>query len=348
LVPTLLARTGVPGAQIAVIDEGAVVWTGNYGLADLSRSQPVTGSTLFNIGSVSKTVAAWGVLALVDARADLELDSPVQRYLTRWRIPESEFNVNKVTLRRLLSHTSGLSVLPASESFTYPSSLEGILSKSYGTFGRFRLVRTPGASFEYNNGNYTLLELLVEEVTDVKFAIYVRQTVLQPLGMDVSTYTPRPDLLATPYDENRQPLAQAHADVGNASGGLYTAAADLARLVAAAMRGADGSPPGRGILRPETIATMITPAPETGGRYGLGYKILPVSDTLRMIGHDGSNPGWNATFMAAPEKGVGIVVLTNSRGGGTIVADIVCTWADWETNIELTGLCDGPNPIPRR
>jgi hypothetical protein len=93
---------------------------------------------------------------------------------------------------------------------------------------------------------------------------------------------------------------------------------------------------------------MITPAPETGGRYGLGYKILPVSDTLKMIGHDGSNPGWNATFMAAPGKGVGIVVLTNSRAGAMIVADVVCTWAEWETDIELTGLCHGPNPIPRR
>lgn len=348
LVPTLLARTGVPGAQIAVIDKGAVVWTGNYGLADLSRSQPVTEGTLFNIGSVSKTVAAWGVLALVEARADLALDSPVQQHLTRWRIPPSEFDVNGVTLRRLLSHTSGLSVLPASESFTYPPSLEGILSQSYGAFGRLRLVRTPGASFEYNNGNYTLLELLVEEVTGLKFARYMRQAVLGPLGMDVSTYTPRADLLATPYDEKTQPRPQAHADVGDASGGLYTTAADLARLVAAAMRGPDGSPPGRGILRPETVATMITPAPETGGRYGLGYKMLPVSDTLRMIGHDGSNPGWNATFMAAPEKGVGIVVLTNSRAGAAIVADIVCTWADWETGIELTGLCDGPKPIPRR
>jgi CubicO group peptidase (beta-lactamase class C family) len=93
---------------------------------------------------------------------------------------------------------------------------------------------------------------------------------------------------------------------------------------------------------------MIRPAPETGGRYGLGYKILPVSDTLKMIGHEGSNPGWNATFMAAAEKRVGIVVLTNASRGATIVADIVCTWADWETDIELTGLCDGPNPIPRR
>jgi CubicO group peptidase (beta-lactamase class C family) len=348
LVPELLRRNAVPGAQIAVIDDGAVAWSGNYGLANALQSRPVADSTLFNIGSVSKTVAAWGVLALVDARADLELDAPVQQYLTRWRIPESEFDVNKVTFRRLLSHTSGLSVLPASESFTYPSSLEGILSNSYGDFGRFRLARTPGVSFEYNNGNYTLLELLVEELTDLEFATYMRQAVLGPLGMDVSTYTPRSDLLATPHDENRQPLPQAHADVGDASGGLYTTATDLASLVAATMRGSDGSPPGRGILRPETVATMITPAPETADRYGLGYKILPVADTLRMIGHDGSNPGWVATFMAAPEKGVGIMVLTNSRAGAAIVADIVCTWADWETDIELRGLCDGPRPIPRR
>ncbi|HXG48582.1 MAG TPA: serine hydrolase domain-containing protein, partial [Methylomirabilota bacterium] len=182
-MPELLARHSVPGAQIAVIDQGAVAWCGSYGFADLSLSRPVTDRTLFNVGSVSKTVAAWGVLALVDARADLELDSPVERFLTRWHIPESEFDANAVTVRRLLNHTSGLSVLPASESFTYPSSLEGILSQSYGAFGRFRLVRAPGTLFEYNNGNYTLLELLIEEVTGSKFSTYMRQVVFEPLGM---------------------------------------------------------------------------------------------------------------------------------------------------------------------
>ncbi|HXG47809.1 MAG TPA: serine hydrolase domain-containing protein, partial [Methylomirabilota bacterium] len=209
-------------------------------------------------------------------------------------------------------------------------------------------VRAPGTLFEYNNGNYTLLELLIEEVTGSKFSTYMRQVVFEPLGMDAATYRPRSDQLATPYDENRRPLPQAHANVGNASGGLYTTASDLARLAAATMRGEEGSAPGKGILKPETVAAMIARAPEAGGRYGLGYKIFPVSDTLTMVGHDGSNPGWNAFFMTAPEKGVGIVVLTNSRSGASIVADIVCAWADWETGIELTGLCDGAKPIPHR
>jgi len=345
LVPGLLARSPVPGAQIAVIDQGAIAWNGSYGFADLQRSKPVTDRTLFNIGSVSKTVAAWGVLALVDHRGDLELDSPVDRYLTRWRIPESDFDSDAVTLRRLLSHTSGLSVLPASESFTYPPSLEGILSASYGSFGRLRQVRRPGANFEYNNGNYVLLELLIEELTHLKFAAYIQRTVLDPLGMEVSTYAPTGDQLATPYDENQLPLSHDHADVGAASGGLYSTATDLPRFVAATMRRPDGAEPGRGILSPETVARMVAPSEEAGGRYGLGYKMLPVSETLTLIGHDGANPGWKATFMAAPEKGVGIVVLTNSNAGGSIVADLVCAWADWETDIELTGLCRGTKPI---
>lgn len=345
LVPELVARSSVPGVQIAVIDQGAVAWHGSYGFADLQSSEPVTDRTLFNIGSVSKAVAAWGVMTLVDHRADLELDSPVDGCLTRWHIPESDFDADGVTLRRLLSHTSGLSVLPASESFTYPPSLEGILSKSYGDFGRLRQVREPGSSFEYNNGNYVLLELLIEESTDLGFAAHVQRTVLDPLGMEVSTYDPDSDQLATPHDANKRPLSQEHADVGLASGGLYSTAMDLARLVAAAMRGPDGSEPGRGILRPETVALMIAPAEGTGGSYGLGYKMLPVSETLTLVGHEGTNPGWRATFMAAPEKGVGIVVLTNSDVGGSIVADLVCAWADWETDIELTGLCEGTEPI---
>jgi CubicO group peptidase (beta-lactamase class C family) len=338
----------VPGVQIAMIDNGVVVWHGSYGIADLGRSQPVTDRTLFNIGSVSKTVAAWGVLALVDSHADLELDSPVEEHLTRWHIPESEFDVNEVTLCRLLSHTSGLSVLPASESFSYPPSLEGILSNSYGAFGRLRQVRKPGTSFEYNNGNYVLLELLIEEVTGLKFAEYMHRTVLDPLGMEVSSYAPRRDQLATPYDENRRPLSRDHANVGLASGGLYSTAADLARFVAATMRGLDASEPGKGIVRPQSVAMMIAPAQETGGMYGLGYKMLPISQNLAMIGHEGTNPGWMATFMAAPDEGIGIVVLTNSDVGGSIVGDIVCTWADWETDIELTGLCNGSKPIAAR
>jgi hypothetical protein len=76
--------------------------------------------------------------------------------------------------------------------------------------------------------------------------------------------------------------------------------------------------------------------------------MLPVSDLLTMIGHNGANPGWRAGFMAVLGKGVGIVVLTNSNAGGSRVADIVCTLADWESDLELSGLCERPKPISAR
>ena len=71
-----------------------------------------------------------------------------------------------------------------------------------------------------------------------------------------------------------------------------------------------------------------------------------LAEGVRMVGHDGANPGWRSGFMTLPAAGAGIVVLTNSGVGGRIVADIVCNWADWEDGIELPGLCDGARPIP--
>jgi len=347
LVPGLLNEHHVPGVQIAVIDSGEVIWSGSYGIADRETASPVTDSTLFNIGSVSKTIAAWGVMALLKEKPDIDLDSPVGDHLMKWRFPQSDFDARRITVRRLLSHTSGMSILPASESFTYPSTLEETLSKSYGSFGRFRLLHEPGSHFDYNNGNYVLLQLFVEETAGKDFPGYVKRTVLEPLGMKRSTYQPDWNNVASGYDESGFVLEQ-HLNLNfAASGGLYTTARELGNFVAAMMRSSNGAEPGRGILSPETVNTMFTTSRGTDGRCGLGYKILRVSDALTLVTHDGANPGWRAMFIADPEKGVGIVVLTNSDAGGKIVADIVCTWADRETEIELIGLCDGAEPIPK-
>ena len=330
LVPQLLKRENVPGGQIAIIDSGRVAWSGSYGLTDKSSSSAVTDSTLFNIGSVSKSITAWAVMVLLN-ETDIPLDSPVQDHMTRWRFPASEYDTRLVTIRRLLNHTSGLSILPASESFSYPPTLEETLSRSYGSFGRLRLVHEPGTLFEYNNGNYLLLQMFIEDVSGIEFSSYVKSKVLDPLGMTRTTYAPADRQVNMNFA---------------ASGGVFTTAADLGRFIAATMTNASNQP-GRNILSPETLNKMLIPENETGGRYGLGYKILRLSNNLSLITHDGANPGWRAMFIADPEKGVGIVVLTNSDAGGKIVADIVCTWGDWETEIELIGLCDGAEPIPK-
>ncbi len=351
IVPGLLVRHDVPGAQIAVIQDGAVVWRGSYGAADRETGTPVMDDTLFNVGSISKLIAAWAVMTMIEEGNGPAIDSPVGPHLRRWRIPESPFDTEGVTVRRLLGHTAGLSVLPASESFTYPAALEEILTRSYGSFGRLRLVRAPGSGFEYSNGNYLVLQLLIEDVTREAYAAYARRRVLRPLGMRHSAFRDegREGRAATPHDASGSPLPPDATSLNrgfDASGGLFSTAGDLAAFVAAAMPGPDGAPAGRGVLTPATINLMVRPTAESRGRFGLGYRMLPFSDDLMLIGHEGTNPGWLATLMAASDRGVGIVILTNGSAGAGIVADIVCTWADGDPAMDLGEHCDGPVPIP--
>lgn len=98
----------VPGASVAVVKDDAVAWTNGYGLANQEQKLPVTAGTVFEAASVSKTVTAWGIMKLAEDGL-VDLDAPVKQYLTRWHLPPSEFDHDLVTLRRILSHTAGLS-----------------------------------------------------------------------------------------------------------------------------------------------------------------------------------------------------------------------------------------------
>jgi CubicO group peptidase (beta-lactamase class C family) len=118
VVPELLDRFEVPGAAVAVIRGGKVTYARGYGLADAEAHVPMTDQTVLNVASVAKPVTAWGVMALVEA-GRIQLDAPVNRYLKRLQITSDEYDVDGVTVRRLLGHTSGLS--PGS----YPGYLPG-------------------------------------------------------------------------------------------------------------------------------------------------------------------------------------------------------------------------------
>lgn len=94
---------------MGIIQNGKVVYILNYGMADKNENKPINNNTIFQVGSVSKSLAAWVVMHLID-EGKIGLDDPAQKYLTRWHLPSSQFNNNDVTIRRLLSHTGGLSV----------------------------------------------------------------------------------------------------------------------------------------------------------------------------------------------------------------------------------------------
>jgi len=340
----LLKERGVPGVAIGLVQDGEFVWAGGYGLGDIQAATPITMETRFNIGSVSKTLTAWGIMTL--AEGDLiDLDAPVERYLTRWHLPESKFDHEQVTIRRILSHTAGLSVRGYHGVFTpddiLPTLEESLMGYS-GSDGALMVIYEPDTEFRYSSGGYTLLQLVIEEVTGEPFAAYIERTIFEPLGMADSGYEWTPELqavVATPYDENGNRWPQ-YQYVEQGSGGLYTTASDLGKFVAAAMPSADGSPAGRSILTPEMVAEMITPAAGTNGEYGLGYKLLPLTETITLIGHDGSNEGWRTLFFMYPTTGDGLVVLANSDNGGYAVDGIACPWAAW-AGIDLSAICEG-------
>jgi CubicO group peptidase (beta-lactamase class C family) len=109
-VPGALRAYNVPGLAVALIRNGAVVWMKGYGFADVASAKPIAPDTAFNVGSLSKTATAWGVMRLVE-RGKVELDQPVDAYLRGWRLPPSEFDAKQVTIRRVLSHTAGTTVI---------------------------------------------------------------------------------------------------------------------------------------------------------------------------------------------------------------------------------------------
>ena len=187
-VPELLDYYNIPGTTITLIKNGEVTWTGRYGYQDLEDNKPVTSDTLFRAESITKSVVAWGVMNLVE-EGKINLDDPIENYLTSWELPETKFSEENVTVRQLLSHSSGITggldrELPGLEK----QPLEEVLTGQHGLH-KARLVREPGTSFEYSNQGYVILEKIVKNVTDNTVDDYIKNSVIKLLDMNDTTYT---------------------------------------------------------------------------------------------------------------------------------------------------------------
>lgn len=319
-MPTQLLDNLVPGAAVALLRDGDVAWIAGYGYADLEWEEPVESTTVFNIGSISKTVAAWGVMRLVE-EGKIDLDAPIDNYLTRWHLPPSEFSHDGVTMRRLLSHTAGLSLhgYPGFRPDERLPSLDASLSGATNGSGDVRVVIEPGTEWRYSGGGYTLAQLVVEEVTGESFADYMRRAVLSPLGMRNSDYDWTPEIearAATPYGSLGDPVPGPRFTAA-AAAGLQTTAQDLAAFVAAGLRPR--------LLRGETVRLMQRPANDASPEYGLGYGIID-SSRETIVGHGGANTGWMAFIAMAPATGDGLVVLTNGSNGDAVHRQVTCLW----------------------
>lgn len=322
----LLEEHRTPGLAMARLVDGELAWAEGVGFADAEAKAPVETTTVFNVGSISKAITAWGVLKLVE-EGELDLEDPVMPWLERWQLPESAFDPSGVTVERLLSHTAGLSLhgYPGFPVDAELPSLEASLDGATGGRGRVELVSEPGTEWKYSGGGYTILQLLMEETTGRPFAPYMKEVVLDPLGMTSSDYRWTERILAraaTPHDEQGRPF-EGQRFTALAAAGLQTTVLDLARFAEASL--ALDVRATRGVLTPETVRGMRAPVPP--GRAGLGYQQMGYYG-IRTFGHGGSNDGWEAMLSIEPVTGDAIVLLSNGSNGEQVLRGLYGLWAD--------------------
>ncbi len=312
-----------------------------------SRGKPVDGATIFQVASLSKWFTAWGVMSLVEHKR-IALDAPVSRYLKRWKLPPSEFDNNEVTIRRLLSHTAGLTdglgyrgFGPGEKIQSLPDSLTHAADAMPFAPGSVRVGAKPGSGFQYSGGGYAVLQLLIEDVSGTSFNDYMRTTVLLPLGMTHSTFAdPDPAHLAEFYGPNGERAIHYRFTVVSAAS-LYTSANDLVHFLQAQVRGPHGELPGRGVLAPATIELMRQPQGRMFGipLYGLGTVLYARNGAGGyIVGHEGNNfPAINTAARVDPATGDGIVML--ETGNGSLATEVGSDWMRWQTGrVDVIGI----------
>jgi CubicO group peptidase (beta-lactamase class C family) len=331
-VPTLMIQGEVPGLAIAIVRNDRVVFLAGYGKKNTTTGDPVRRDTVFEAASLSKPVVAYVVLKLVDQQK-VSLDAPVSRYIRTSEL-QSDPRWNRITVRMLLDHTSGL-----------PNELQ--------PGETLQIAFDPGTRFSYSGIGYSYLQQIIETVSGEPFESYIEQVVFGPLQMASSSFVWRPDYesrKASGHDSTQQPTKIRRPLVPKAPSSLHTTAADYARFLIAVLNGTG--------LRPETKQAMLTmqhfvqsdcvvctnkPLTNESSSvgWGLGWAVERSARDEHFF-HWGEN---NGDFQAFVEGDVrsksGVVILTNSGNGLSIVPAIVkslrptkhleFTWMGYET-----------------
>ncbi|HHU79570.1 MAG TPA: beta-lactamase family protein [Clostridiales bacterium] len=326
-IPALMKLYKIPGCSIALVKDGEIAWTQAYGYADVESGRALTTDTPMSVQSITKSITAWGIMRLAE-KGLIDLDAPVSQYLKSWQFPQSDYPTEKITIRQLLSHTSGM---PLGD-FNLIYAPDEAMPSSRSVMTREAVpIREAGAGFSYSNAGYNLLEILIEDVTGQSFSEYLRSEVFLPLGMESAAFeigkakTPYPP---TGYDLSGKPVP-VYLYPSKASGGLFATAKDIARFAAAGLKE-------NLVLKSDSVKQMYQPECYKIGiyslvfeAYGLGHYIEKLPNSLSSISHGGQGKGIMTHFQSVPETGDAIVILANSQRSWPFIAYVLSDWAQW-------------------
>jgi CubicO group peptidase (beta-lactamase class C family) len=329
------SRGRAPSMVGAVVRDGATVWTGARGAVTDGAPTP---DTQYRIGSITKTFVAVLVLRLRD-EGRLDLDDPLGRHL-----PDAP--VTDPTIAQLLAHSSGLA---AETGAPWWERSDGAVRPDLASLVAVPPLRGPGRRHHYSNVGFALLGALVGRLRGTSWTAALQAEILDPLGMDRTTYHPTPPHAAGwavhPWADALLPEPAEDAGLMAPAGQLWSTTADLGRYGAFLLHG------DHAVLAAATLAEMRAPsAPAEPGdllrSQGLGLQLLRHGHR-DLAGHTGSMPGFLATLWVDPVEDLAAVVFANATSGpaiGTTVADLVALVADREPRLPAEWVPAAPGP----
>ncbi|HEX7574009.1 MAG TPA: serine hydrolase [Bacteroidota bacterium] len=323
LTPSLMSELHVPGVSIAVIHNRAIVWSGEYGIADVRRHSPVTRETLFEAASMTKPVFAYTVMKLVE-HGKIDLDRPLTEYLKDRALPDQPSR-SLITARMVLSHTAG-----------FPNWRKGEEERD----GPLPVIYRPGSRFSYSGEGIFYLQRVVEKITGEPIAALAKRTLFDPMGLSRTSYvwTGRLDsVLAAGHGADGNFLMKTKYTHANAAYTLYTTPGEYAAFLVEILK-TDRSAPYS--LSKKSVGAMLKhhvtvdarapvgrPAAAKGLEvyWGLGWSINTTGEG-DIVHHSGANrSGFRCFSQFSPGRGSGIVIMTNGvRGDDLWVRLIAC------------------------
>jgi len=331
---SFVRQNRLPGAAVGVVEGGELVFSAGLGFADLATQCHPDTATLYRIASVTKTFTGTAIMQL-RAAGQLQLDDPAVWFLPELKGAAARFGpIEAITIRRLLSHESGLRSEPPGTDWSIPR-FEGDPARTLAHVDEIATVIPPNRQLKYSNLGYQLLGEIIARLGGTSYTDYVSEKILQPLGMVSTGFEPLPRHLAaraaTGYLGRRFSDELEVAPVMPpifAEGGLWSCVEDLSRWICLqldAHRNAVGDSPGTEgpVLRAEDLREMHRPRyladDEWTSAWGISWRAVRRNEVI-WIQHSGSLPGYRTNVCFEPRSGIGAIALINGVGDSAELA----------------------------
>ncbi|RUA34228.1 MAG: penicillin-binding protein [Bacteroidetes bacterium] len=322
-IPQVMQEDNIAGVSIAFFDNGKISWQKTYGYSNLSDSIKVTPNTVFNGASLSKPVTALAALNLVE-KGVLSLNDDINKHLKGWKVPENEFTEQeKVTLKRLIGHTAGFERYVQSSFFPneeLPTIAQMLAGEKPSVDPAVSVVYVPGQKQVYSNPGYSVIEKLIEDVTDKAFNEVITELIFEPCDMTHSSFEqPVPKYLsqqmATGYTNDLEPYPYKLFPY-KAAGGIWTTPTDLANFLVTVLDDHHASV--NTILSKGMTDSVFA---KTTERLGFA-KVYNDKSTDLLFEHWGSNSGFTCYMVGSLNHKQGVVIMTNSDNGMSLMSYI--------------------------